>query len=358
LGDCRRVWRDSAYADMHGELLALMQKFELCYRLPDAKTETWLAPQLLPPSKPFALTGWELPGDLLLRYRYLFMPKGLISRLMVRLHRFVPRPELGWGTGVLFERETTQVLVEIPPQGGEIALRARGPERKELLSVIAADLDALNDSFHRLSEKVEKLVPCNCPQCRASANPRAYELRELLRRKDFQKFKLECPESFLFVDVLELLDGIQVKSQPVWANMKKIFICYSQKDETHKNNLLEHLSSLRDKIVTWNDKDLLPGEQWDDRIKQELNAADIVLYLVSSSSMATAYIQNTELPLIEARSQAGACKLVPVIVRPCDWTSLDFAKYNALPDKGKPVTSWDDQDEAWLKVVQGIKRLV
>jgi len=111
LQDCQRVWRDSVYADMHSELLALMQKFELCYRLQDTQPETWLAPQLLPPSKPSALANWEQPGDLVLRYRYDFMPKGLISRLMVRQHRFVPQPDLGWVTGVLFERDGTQVLV-------------------------------------------------------------------------------------------------------------------------------------------------------------------------------------------------------------------------------------------------------
>jgi len=215
--DCQRVWQDSVYADMHPELLALMQKFELCYPLQDAKPETWLAPQLLPPSKPVKLAKWEQPGDLVLRYRYEFMPKGLISRLMVRLHRFVPQPELGWVTGVLFERDGNKVLVEIPPKGGEIAMRARGPERKELLSVIAADLDALNDSFHGLKKRVEKLVPCNCKQCQGLPQPRAFELKELLRRKDYEKFKVECPGSFEYVDVLELLDGISVKTLPRWA---------------------------------------------------------------------------------------------------------------------------------------------
>ena len=223
LQDCQRVWQDSVYADMHPELLALMQKFELCYRLPDAIPETWLATQLLPPSKPVQLDKWEQPGDLVLRYRYDFMPKGLISRLMVRLHRFVPQPDLGWVTGVLFERDGSQVLVEIPPKGGEIALRARGSERKELLSVIAADLDALNDSFHGLKERVEKLVPCNCTQCRKQSNPESFEQKRLLQRKRDGKLKVECPTSYEDVDVLELLDGISVKTLPGWA-----------KEEDHK----------------------------------------------------------------------------------------------------------------------------
>jgi len=371
--DCRRVWQDSAYADMHAELLALMQKFELCYPLPDINTQIWLAPQLLPPSKPTALKNWEQPGDLVLRYRYEFMPKGLVSRLMVRMHRFVPQPDLGWVTGVLFERNGNEVLVEIPPKGREITLRARGPERKELLSVISTELDTLNDSF-RLNddehhEKVEKLVPCNCKQCKNLTQPRSFELRELLRRKEHSKLKVECPGSFDYVDVLELLDGIRSDNLSILATEQtfmttkplKIFISYSKHDIAYKDNLLKHLAGLRNKIVTWNDKDLLPGEEWDAKIKTELHKADMVLYLVTDSSMATDYIQNVELPLIEGRCKAGECKLVPVIVDFCHWTDLDFAKYTALPDKGNPVTdtkSWVNENQAWLKVVEGIKRII
>ena len=45
LADCERLWASSAYADMHLELLALMEKFELCYVLADTTPQTWLAPQ-------------------------------------------------------------------------------------------------------------------------------------------------------------------------------------------------------------------------------------------------------------------------------------------------------------------------
>ena len=125
-----------------------------------------------------------------------------------------------------------------------------------------------------------------------------------------------------------------------------------------KDTLLKQLSGLRDKIITWNDRDILPGEQWDKTIKDELHKADIVLYLVSADSMATDYIQQVELPLIEQRCDAGKCKLVPIIVRACDWQEQGFAKYNVLPAKGKTIKSWEDQDEAWLEVVNGIKKLI
>ena len=122
--DFERVWATPDYADLHVELLALMEKFELCYALADVR-DTWLAPQLLSPSRPEALDAWAGPGDLVLSYRYGFLPKGLISRLMVRMNRFVRRPEMAWVTGVLFERGETQVLVQATPRGNEIVLRAR-----------------------------------------------------------------------------------------------------------------------------------------------------------------------------------------------------------------------------------------
>ena len=202
---------------MHPELLALMQRFELCYAIADTAPPTWLAPQLLPPAKPAELTEWSNAEDLVVRYRYAFLPKGLISRLTVRLHRFVRDPALAWVTGVMFQRDATSVLVEVLPGGNEIELRARGPEHKALLSVVTADLDALNDSFQGLRDKVDKLIPCNCRECSPAAVPHFFEQKEMLRRKEHGRLTVECPRSFTDVNVLELLDGVRVQALPDWA---------------------------------------------------------------------------------------------------------------------------------------------
>jgi hypothetical protein len=140
----------------------------------------------------------------------------------------------------------------------------------------------------------------------------------------------------------------------------KLFISYSKHDVHHKDTLLKHLSGLRDKIVTWHDRDILPGEDWDERIKAALHEADVVLYLVTHDSIATDYIQQVELPLVEERCAAGECILVPVIVDFCFWTELDFARRNALPEKGVPVTDvkWKNENEAWVKVVEGVQRIL
>ncbi len=216
--DCQQIWAHSTYGDMHPELLALMEKFELCYKLADQQIETWLAPQLLSPSTPEALQDWPQADDLVLTYQYDFLPKGLISRLMVRMHRFVRQPDRSWRSGAYFEHGQSELLARLTSPGGkEIELRARGPERKALLSVISSDLDALNASFEGLRDKVRKFVPCICSQCRLSTSPERYEEGRLLKRKQDGKLTVECPESYEDVSVLELLDGLKLDAMPAWA---------------------------------------------------------------------------------------------------------------------------------------------
>ncbi|MCP4594000.1 MAG: hypothetical protein GY842_24980, partial [bacterium] len=213
LADCDRLWSDRGYADKEVELRALMARFELCYRLPDTDRETWLAPQHLSPSKPRELGDWAGPGDLVLTYRYEFLPKGLVSRLIVRMHRFVKRPDLCWARGALFEHGGSRVLVEMTTRGAEIALRGRGPEQKALLSVISSDLDALNESFRGLKDKVGKWVPCICNTCAGLDEPAMFEQKDLIDRKQRGKLTIECPKppDYTDVGVLELLDGMNLE---------------------------------------------------------------------------------------------------------------------------------------------------
>ena len=213
LADCDRLWIDQGYVDKEVELRALMIRFELCYRLPDMGEETWLVPQHLSPSKPQELDDWSNIGDLMLTYRYEFLPRGLVSRLMVRMHRFVKQPNLCWSSGALFEHNETQVLVETAARGNEIVLRSRGPEKKSLLSVIASDLDAINDSFQGLKDKVGKWVLCNCNTCVKLPEPAMFAQKQLMDRKQRGKATIECPQppDYLDVSVLDLLDGMDLE---------------------------------------------------------------------------------------------------------------------------------------------------
>lgn len=222
--DCLRIWQDSNYIDMHPELLALMDRFELCYQLPHCESPTWFAPQLLPPSKPSALVGWEKPEDLIVCFNYDFMPKGIISRLIVRQHRLTRDTGSTTDaclTSVLFSHNSSSALAELMPSGKVIEIRSRGPESKILLNVLANEIEEINKGFPGLHGKVKKMIPCACSACKLTSKPHMYDERDLMRRIDKKKFKVECPINYEEIDVEVLLDvsatGVTVK-QPEWAN--------------------------------------------------------------------------------------------------------------------------------------------
>ena len=47
-----------------------------------------------------------------------------------------------------------------------------------------------------------------------------------------------------------------------------------------------------------------------------------------------------------------------MILRPCEWERAPFAKLQATPKDGLPVTKWPDQDEAFLSITKAIRAAV
>jgi TIR domain len=139
-----------------------------------------------------------------------------------------------------------------------------------------------------------------------------------------------------------------------------IFLSYSHQDEPLKDQLNVFLAPLRrnGKIAVWHDHQILPGQEWDAAIKQELTEADIILLLVSPHFLASDYIWQHEISKAMERHERRETTVVPIILKPCDWTEMPFAKLQALPRNAKPVTQHTDQDEAFMDVVKGIKRVL
>ncbi len=140
----------------------------------------------------------------------------------------------------------------------------------------------------------------------------------------------------------------------------KVFISYSHKDEDLKEELEGHLANLirQNRIKIWHDRMIEPGTDWDTAIAEQLKAAQVILLLVTPGFMASDYIHNIELSHAIERHEQGTARVIPIILKPTDWTGTAFSKLQALPKNAKPVKKWDDQDEAFLDVVQGIRKAV
>jgi hypothetical protein len=139
-----------------------------------------------------------------------------------------------------------------------------------------------------------------------------------------------------------------------------VFYSYSHKDERYRNRLGVSLSLLRREgaIEEWFDRRITAGDQWADEIAQQMDAAQLILLLVSPDFIASDYCYGKELTQAIERNNRGKAWVIPIIVRPCEFSGTPFAKLQALPTDAKPVTVWGNRDNAWLNVQQGISKAV
>lgn len=355
--DIDGIWSDSKYRFRKAELLLLMERFELCYKLAGEPEDTWLATQLLPEEAPSI--PWDNYQNLYVRYVFRFMPKGLIPRFIVRNNQYVGNTGRAWKYGVEMTHGATaaRVTAHYATNTIEIRVNNRGDNR-QFLRTLVEDMDRLLGSFGERMV-VDKLLPCNCSTCVAvDTAPHYFKYSDLKRRIDvLKKDTIECARSGEDVLVAPFLDHFFGTSK---EPMKKIFLSYSHKDEALKEDLDTHLSALKRSglVETWNDRMIGPSTEWDDKIKGELEEADIVLLLVSASFLASDYIWKFEIARAMERHRAGETKVVPIFLKPCDWKGMPFAPLQGLPKDAKPVTSFADRDEAFLQVARGIRGLV
>ena len=151
-----------------------------------------------------------------------------------------------------------------------------------------------------------------------------------------------------------------VPTAPTANEPVEVFISYSHKDEDLKDELYIHLANLtrQNKIKPWQDRAIEAGTEWDAEIKARLESAGVILLLITPRFIASEYCFDKEMQRAMERHAAGTARVIPIIMKPCDWQDTAFSKLQVLPKDAKPVTSWSDQDEALLNVVKGIRRAV
>jgi internalin A len=196
-----RIWSEEKYAGMQDELLGLMMKFQLCYALESGRE--WIAPQLLSSEQPSY--RWEPAGGLVMRYEYAFLPKGIVTRLIVALHRLIAGGTLVWKTGVVLERDGNRAEVLEEYAQRRIRVRVSGPDPRGLLAIVDEQLDRLHASFPRL--QYEKYLPCPCSECREKAEPYEFAFEKLVKRAG-KRTSIQCHDSGEMIDAERLVREI------------------------------------------------------------------------------------------------------------------------------------------------------
>lgn len=400
------IWDEKGYLFAERNLLlSLMVKdsFEVAYKIP-GKRDEYIAPQLLSLNQP--QYSWNKTGAIQFLYFYPFMPKGILTRLIVRMHesiKYENNKGLVWRTGAILEKNACIAKIEetkIVSTGQQviaIEIIGMGLNRKLLLYDICKTIESIHqDSFAKIS--FERQIPCNCEHCINLDKPGFFNYSELIEYLNEGLDKIRCKlkvkneplvksllRDIFDVDFTKLTakNTNMFQSEQITQDLltnpfaikinrkKKIFISYSHKDTkftltngvliNFKDELEIHLKSLKRLGLadSWSDTNLLAGEDWDLKIKSEIDDADIILFLVSANLIGTDYVWNEEMPLAKYNKENKKSVLIPIILNECQWTSISlFSENNALPQKGKPISSYNNRENAYNEIVTKIKNVL
>ena len=215
--DLANIWSDNKYQRMHDQLLQLMIKFKLCYEIPNNKNN-FIAPQLLSLNQPEY--NWNYSENLLIRYNYEFMPKGILTRFIVEMHKNIYR-DLVWRNGVVLTNDYAQAEVIEYYNQKEIRIRIKGGNKRDLMTIVTNEIDTINDSYERI--ECTKLIPCNCNTCLEKEEPHFYNSKILKQFLADRQNTIQCQISYQMVNVVSLLDDVFIhRDEPEVSNDREI----------------------------------------------------------------------------------------------------------------------------------------
>ncbi|MEL6763156.1 MAG: COR domain-containing protein [Cyanobacteria bacterium J06607_6] len=343
--------------ERHGFLLELMRKFELCFRFEEDENR-FLIPDLLDKQQPPTAAEFALTDCLNFRYEYPVLPEGLLPRFIVRTH-VLSEHQLRWRTGVILQFEGNRALVKGDRAEKCVTISVDGPvnSRRRLLAIIRYDFERIHSNF---KFEPQELVPVPAhPQVMLS-----YQDLLVMEESGLQEMPQVINGKVEKLNVRDLLNGVDIEGSRKresrierQSDALRLFYSYSHKDDLLREQLETHLKLLQRQglIQPWHDRRILPGDDWEDAIDDNLNRADIILFLVSPDFLNSDYCYEIEMPQAMERHEKGEATVIPIIVRPVDWRGTPFNKLSWLPQNGEPVTQWRDRDAAWLNVETGIK---
>jgi GTPase SAR1 family protein len=372
--DLEMIWEEPEYENVCDELLQLMMKFKLCYEIPTQKG-TYIAPQLLTENQPDYL--WDSQDNLLLRYSYEFMPKGILTQFIVAMHPYIWEQKNVWKSGVVIEKDRTRAEVIEYYGKREIRVRIAGPHGTDLMAIIRLELKQIHDTYPQLH--YNELVPCNCSTCKDDQEPHFYRFEQLQKFVEKGILNVQCGRSGDMVNVRRLIkEGLNeddpnavrktmsqdTVTRPGKAKRNGLFISYSHQDRDWLAKVQPHINVLGKMGITvnlWDDTQIKAGMKWKEEIEKALGSAKVAVLLVSTDFLNSDFISRDEVPALLKAAQEDGATILPLILKPCLYTSYpDLKDYQAVNDPSKPLSTLrkDKQEEIFVALSRRIIELM
>jgi Trypsin-like peptidase domain/TIR domain len=141
----------------------------------------------------------------------------------------------------------------------------------------------------------------------------------------------------------------------------EVFFSYHPKDKNQRDDLETQLAIMkRQKLITsWYDQDITAGKANTQEVTDHLNAADIILLLISADFLASESLYQNEVERAMERCTKEGTRVIPVLLRSVEgWEEMEFGKLQPLPRDRRPVNQWKDKDDAFAHIAKEIRRVV
>lgn len=146
---------------------------------------------------------------------------------------------------------------------------------------------------------------------------------------------------------------------------KNVAISYSKQDLELVNKFKDYLIPLyEDELINhpWYCTELLAGSDWDEEIQKKFDMADIIFFMISENLMATPYVRDNEIKnAIDKYSKGVPIKIVPIVMVPYHFQrngDYNLGRFTALPYALKPVTMFDNENQAWDIISDSIRIMI
>jgi internalin A len=345
LCELSQIWDTKTYTpSIYYQLMELMNKFELSYELSDKNS--YLVPELLPVNAPD--TKWNEKDNLCFYYCYdYFLPPGIITRLIVRMHQDLEIKGNGlplcWRGGALLKLYDSRARVEMKPDEKQIEIRVKGGNEREALGMIRYHLDHINASLKKIN--ITKKIPCNC----SNNCSERFSYETLLRAEMNNVETIQCHNSFINIQISSLLDGYKSREERFGKLLEyDVFICHSYKDKPIIEELINRLR--KEKITYWFDDEQIDyGDPITQKIEEGLKKSTYIIPCLSKN-LNTSGWTRAEYGAILNEEFRGRSKRIVIPLK------LDNCEYDDIPillrDK-KRVTYSDNTD--FNKFIKSLK---
>ncbi|WP_439480042.1 COR domain-containing protein [Chryseobacterium aquaticum] len=198
--------------ETHHQLLQLMEKFNICFKLIGAQ-DLYIIPELLKDEIPNEEEFQEIVNADGLRFKitFTFMPKGLISKLICGFYNLLSSNNF-WKNGVVLNYDMSKASILCKPFEKSLEIKIIGNPRRDLFTLIKNELSKIYLELNlKEGEDFFEEIPCNCDDCKQT---KPYYFKYVVLKRYILKGKdtIECQNSTFAVKINDLLDLYRIKN--------------------------------------------------------------------------------------------------------------------------------------------------